>query len=61
MGLADALLTALKFHVKSLELVPGKGGCFEVDIDGDRIWSKLAKGSFPDEAEIVRQVSSRKR
>ena len=41
-------------------MVPGKGGCFEVDVDGHRIWSKLKTGSFPDEAEIVRQVSSRK-
>lgn len=61
MSLADALLTALKFHVASLELVPGKGGCFEVTVDGDKVWSKLESGSFPDEAAVLRKVSSKRR
>lgn len=61
MSLAEALLSTLKFHVASLELVPGKGGCFEVTVDGDLVHSKLATGSFPEEAAVVSQVASRKR
>ena len=54
MGLAEALMMNLKKRLASLELVPGTGGRFEVTIDGNLVWSKLAKGEFPDEMEIVK-------
>lgn len=47
-------MTNLKKRLESLELVPGTGGKFEVAIDGNLVWSKLAKGEFPDEMEIVK-------
>lgn len=47
-------MTNLKKKLESLELVPGVGGRFEVTIDGKLVWSKLAKGEFPDEMEIVK-------
>ena len=59
MSLADLLLSTLKQKIASLELVPGKGGCFEVDVDGERIYSKLKTKQFPDEAEILEQVRAR--
>lgn len=37
------------------DLVPGKGGIFEVRV-GDAVLVKRAKGYFPDAAEIVAQV-----
>lgn len=61
MSLADVLLTSLKRDVSGLELVPGRGGCFEVDVDGTRIWSKLERGEFPDESEILLQVTKLRR
>jgi selenoprotein W-related protein len=54
VSLAEALMTNLKKKLESLELVPGTGGRFEVTIDGKLVWSKLAKGEFPDEMEIVK-------
>jgi selenoprotein W-related protein len=54
VSLAEALMTNLKKRLESLELVPGVGGRFEVTIDGKLVWSKLAKGEFPDEMEIVK-------
>lgn len=61
MSLADVLLSSLKRDLASLELVPGKGGCFEVDVDGTRIYSKLATGQFPDESTILLEVTRRKK
>ena len=61
MSLADVLLSNLKRNVASLEMVPSKGGCFEVDVDGERIYSKLATGEFPDESDILKKVLAKKR
>lgn len=41
-----------------VELIKSSGGVFEVVIDGDLIYSKKQTGEFPDEMEIVRQVST---
>lgn len=61
MSLADLLLSNLKRAISGFELVPSKGGCFEVDVDGERIYSKLATHEFPDEAAILEAVKQRKR
>ncbi len=34
------------------ELIAGDGGVFDVVIDGDRVFSKLQTGRFPQYAEI---------
>lgn len=43
-------------QVESLKLVPDRGGCFEVSLNGDLIYSKLKTGEFPDEVRIVGTV-----
>jgi len=53
------LLTQYKQKIAVLEMVPSGGGCFEIDVDGERIYSKLETDSFPDEEEIVQQLASR--
>ena len=55
--MASQLLTQLKQKIAGLELEPSGGGCFELTIDGKLIYSKLETGSFPDEAELVAQVT----
>jgi selT/selW/selH-like putative selenoprotein len=47
-------MTNLKARLASLELVPAKGGRFEISFDGNLVYSKLATGAFPDELEIVK-------
>lgn len=49
----------LKRDVENLKLIPSKGGCFEVWVGEDRIYSKLETGEFPDESSIVEQVKGR--
>jgi selenoprotein W-related protein len=40
-------------------LIPSGGGCFEVSINGDLIYSKLKTGQFPDEQAMVDAVGAR--
>jgi selenoprotein W-related protein len=35
------------------------GGCFEVTVDGDLIYSKLKTGQFPDEQAVMDQVAAK--
>jgi selenoprotein W-related protein len=57
--LTDKLLTGFKTKIKNFTLVPSGGGCFEVTVDGDLIYSKLKTGEFPDEQSIIKQVAAR--
>lgn len=36
----------------SVELIEGSGGVFDVEVDGERIYSKKETGRFPQYAEI---------
>ncbi|RCW22668.1 selT/selW/selH-like putative selenoprotein [Ciceribacter lividus] len=51
---ADALQRELSV---TTNLVAGKGGIFEVRVDGE-IVAKRIKGHFPDAAEIIASVSA---
>ncbi|WP_202920184.1 Rdx family protein [Urbifossiella limnaea] len=36
-----------------------RGGCFEVVVNGELVYSKLATGTFPAEDEVVNAVGER--
>lgn len=42
-----------------MELQPSSGGCFEVTVNGELIYSKLETGEFPEEDAIVAEVGKR--
>ena len=42
-----------KFEGIETELISSGGGVFEIMLDGDLIFSKKAKGRFPDDGEVV--------
>lgn len=48
-----------KQRLEGMTLVPSDGGRFEVVVDGALIYSKLATGRFPDEADILAQLRQR--
>lgn len=52
-------MSELKKKISGLELEPSGGGCFEVTVDGKLIYSKLDTGEFPDEDEILAQVTGK--
>ncbi|MBP3960368.1 Rdx family protein [Gemmata sp. G18] len=53
------LLSNLKQKIKGLTLVPAGGGCFEVTLNGELIYSKLKTGQFPDEQTVLESVRDR--
>jgi selenoprotein W-related protein len=42
-----------------MELEPSGGGCFELSMDGETIYSKLQTGEFPDEDALVKEIGKR--
>jgi selenoprotein W-related protein len=40
-------------------LIPSGGGAFEICVNGELIYSKLATGEWPDFDAIARQVKSK--
>ena len=59
--MTEKILAELKLDLSSLKLIPGRGGCFEVFVDDEPIYSKLATGEFPDEEAMVAEVVRRRR
>jgi selenoprotein W-related protein len=57
--LTGKLLTTYKQKIKDFKLIPGGGGCFELTLDGDLVYSKLKTGKFPDESAILDMVGTR--
>ena len=53
------MLSQYKQKLQSLELEPSGGGCFELTVDGELVYSKLQSGRFPDEAKMVAEVGKR--
>lgn len=57
--MAAKLLSTYKQRIQGLELEPSGGGCFELTVGSELVWSKLKSGSFPDEEEMIRAVGKR--
>ena len=57
--MAAEILTQFKRQIQSLELEPSTGGCFELRIGDDLIYSKLATGEFPEEQKMVDEIGRR--
>ena len=53
------LLTEYKQRIADLKLIPGGGGCFELKVNGELIYSKLKTGEFPDENTMLAEVGKR--
>jgi len=54
--LAGKILPEFKQKIQELVLVPGTGGCFELEVDGQLLYSKLKTGQFPDEDWVVNSL-----
>jgi selenoprotein W-related protein len=56
---AQELLTTFVDELAEVALVPGKGGVFDVRLDGETIWSRAAERRFPDLPELKQLVRDR--
>lgn len=52
-----ALLTKFKQTIQDYKLIPAGGGCFEITVNGELIYSKTKTGKFPDEKWVVENLS----
>ncbi len=50
------LLNQYKQKIQDLKLIPASGGCFELTVNGELLYSKLKTGKFPDEREMIKAV-----
>ena len=50
------LLPRFKQSINRFVMIPSKGGCFELTVGGQLLYSKLQTGSFPDEESLIAQV-----
>ena len=53
------MLTTYKQKIRDLKLIPAGGGCFELTVNGDLLYSKLQTGKFPDEQALLDAVGAR--
>ena len=53
---AQELLTTFVDELKEVALIPGKGGIFEVRLDGKTIWSRKEELRFPEMAELKQRL-----
>lgn len=52
-------MSAYKQSIKEMKLIPSGGGCFELTVNGELLYSKLKTGSFPDEKAMLDAVGKR--
>ncbi len=57
--MAEKIKGAHGDRIENFKLIASGGGCFELSVDGELIYSKLQTGSFPDEDEMVALVGAR--
>ena len=55
----ELLLDRFEEYIDEFTLKPSDGGRFEVTVDGEVVFSKLATGRFPGEDELARLVGER--
>ena len=53
MSAADDLLSNYQHVIKDLRLVPATGGVFEVEVDDDLIYSKIATDRHAEPGEVL--------
>jgi selenoprotein W-related protein len=57
--LAQEVLTTFVDELGEVALVPGKGGVFDVRLDGETIWSRKDERRFPETREIKQRIRDR--
>ncbi len=53
MRVAQELLSAHQHRIESLTLVTGSKGVFDVEVDGDLVWSKADHGRQANPGEVL--------
>jgi selenoprotein W-related protein len=59
VSLSEAIMDAFGDKFSALKLIPGDGGCFEVTLNGELLYSKLQTGDFPENKQILDELKRR--
>ncbi len=59
MSLTAEILKDFEANITSLELIPSSGGAFEVEVDGDLVFSKKAVERHPAAPEIKKLIKAK--
>jgi len=54
-----ALLERWQNTIRSVEVVPGTGGIFDVHVNGERVFTKSMIGRYPEPGDVVPLVAAR--
>ena len=57
--MAQELLSTFGPDLEEVALVPGTGGVFTVEVDGDLVWERKRDGGFPDVKTLKQRVRDR--
>ena len=57
--MAEQLLAEFEKDIGSIKLITGKGGAFEVIVDGDLIYSKLDTGEHAEYEDVAGPIRAR--
>ncbi|TYS79147.1 SelT/SelW/SelH family protein [Rossellomorea aquimaris] len=52
------MFTHFRSDIKELKLIPSSGGAFEISVGGEKVYSKLDTGVFPDINLIISSIES---
>lgn len=53
------MLTTFKQQIQDLKLIPSSGGCFELTVNGELLFSKLQSKQFPEEKWVLDTLGTR--
>jgi len=55
----ELLLDKYELQIGEIALVPSSGGRFEVTVNGELVFSKLAQKRFPEDEELIELCGAR--
>jgi len=58
-SLATKVLDKYRTQLAAVSLVPSSGGAFEISVDDDAVYSKLATGQFPSEGAVLADIAAK--
>jgi selenoprotein W-related protein len=60
VSLTAEILKAYEANITTLELIPSSGGAFEIEVDGDLVFSKKDLNRYPAAAEIKKLIEAKR-
>lgn len=57
--MAQELLNTFGQELSEVALIPGTGGVFRIEVDGEMIWDRKQRGGFPEITVLKQPVRDR--